>query len=405
MSQSDDTHQVMMEFKARPLTRRRRLPLLAAMLCLTAVFGYTGFAMDVPPPEAVPSQAAQRPVVTVVEVAAGSYRARLQGHGETVPHYNLDLRSEVGGRLLAVAPLLQSGTLVKRGTVLAEVDPLPYRQALAQAEQALAEARLSLMQEQQQVAQAKAEWQQSGLGLTPDSRLVLREPQLQVAVARVEQAEVAVEVARQQLDRCQIRAPFDALVVTRRVAPGQFLQAGESIATLYGTNSAEVRISLSPAQWPLLVGKSGKSDNRSVQLTSATGQQWQGTITRLGKHVDKSSRQRTVTIRIDNPLAQTPPLATGTFVRADWSGAMIEEVLDVPVSSLSPTGRIWYVDDGQHLANFEADILFQDNGRLFVRPPATELPGAVFKILTHPLPSYLSGQLVIPKSQGSEAGA
>ena len=197
----------------------------------------------------MPARAPQYPDVSVLSVMPADFQATVNGHGEAKASYQLKLLAEVSGRVRELSPKFNSGRQFNAGEVLLRIEDTPYREALASAQSSLADAELALLQEQRNSEQALAEWQRSGLDGEPASPLVLRKPQLKAAQAKVTQARQAERKAQYDLDKTVIRAPFDAVIVSRDVQPGSFLQGGAQVAELYNTDIIEVAVPLSESQW------------------------------------------------------------------------------------------------------------------------------------------------------------
>lgn len=165
------------------------LPLLAAAMTLAA--GCSDTRSEAPAAEA------PQPVrlVTVVTDDVSSPRRLV---GRIAPVRTLDLSFQVGGRIaeLPAAP----GTLVAQGGLIAALDGVDFELRLRQATAELA------------LAQKTAERARRMVETQGGSRAAL-----DIANTEVERAEVALELARQQLAYSRIHAPFDALI-TRRLA-------------------------------------------------------------------------------------------------------------------------------------------------------------------------------------------
>jgi len=378
----------------------RKLVAFLMVLSLPVTIVYTGFAIENRPPPPVENIRNPVPMVAVLAVQASTHQVHMQGHGEARPRHELTLKAELTGRITTMNPILESGQRLAPGTTLVIMDPTPYEQAVATAKYALASAKLALSLEEQEAKRARDEWQQAGLEKDQASPLLLRKPQLEAAEALVNQARAMLDKAEWDLANTRIRSPFDAMVVERLVAPGQYVQAGDAIATIYSLDRMDVRVSLPLHQWSLLPDTGQLTGKKDVILTSTTGQQWLGEITRIEQHIDSSSRQRSLVVSVYHPMQQPESLLAGTFLKAEFSGIAHEELLAVPASSLSGTGDIWYVNDTNRLSRFAAQIVFQQEGILFVRSPVeigAGNSGESLAILRSPLSSYVSGQQVIPR--------
>ena len=201
-----------------------------------------------PPPKVAP----QYPVVSVTAVAAISQRAEVTAYGEVKSRNQLAQTSQVSGQITYLSDKFLTGNTFKKGQLLAEIEPIVYQQALANAQANLADAELALAQEQLNSRQAEEEWQQSGLAGEQASDLVLRKPQLAAAKAKYAMSLKEVEKAQYDLAQTKLRAPFDALVVSKQVQVGSNVQTGTTLADLYDISLFEVALPLSAQQWQLL---------------------------------------------------------------------------------------------------------------------------------------------------------
>jgi RND family efflux transporter MFP subunit len=348
-------------------------------------------------PAPVQSTEPQYADVAVLEIKGAEHAAKISGYGEATPHFSMTLTSQVSGEVVSQAETFEAGCRVTKGTVLLQLEDSDYRSTVAEAESELASARLALLEEQRGAAQAVAEWKNSGLTGTPDSDLVLHEPQLKAAEAAVSMAVAALESAEKDLSRTRIIAPFDALVVKRMTAPGSYLQAGSEVATLYSTDVMEIAIPLTSRDWASLPETEIlTADRRPVQLTGVeSGGTWAGRILRAEQHLDTESRQRTLLVAVDSPLDQSPKLLAGTFVEAAITGRILGNVWQLPGSALSQRGEVWYVGDNNTLGSFSTEPLFSEGEYIYVEVPP-EFAATALRIVVHPLSSYLPGMIVNP---------
>jgi len=340
------------------------------------------------------------PEVGVWSVEADNYQASVTGYGEAQSKFQLTLVAEVSGKITQLSDQFASGFSVEKQALLAKVDATNYQQALATAKVNLAEAKLALLEEENQVAQAKLEWEQSGFEGTPDSALVLREPYLTAAQTKVEQAISQVQVAQQDLEKTQVRAPFDAIIVNRNVQLGSYVQQGAEIATLYSKDKLEIAIPLSANEWRLLPNlESLNTKPWLVTLSSQeNNQQWQARVERTTSHIDTSSRQRSIIVVVDNPLNQPQPLYPGTFVKAQIEGKTLTGLWKVPASAISQNNTLWLVDNKQVLTEVPAKVLFSANQFSYVQPPKGETSADV---VIRPLNTYLVGMRVTAIKEGA----
>lgn len=380
-----------------------RLPLKSLTINVTAILililasMYTAQAIKHQPQSDSPQVIPVQPTVSVVEVYEQLHNPQLLGHGEAKSHYSLNLSSEIIGRVISVTKLLQPGVQIKRGEVLAHIDRTNYLQAVALSEQTLAQAKLALLLEQREAELARHDRKTVEPNKQPTSTLALRLPQLTAAQAAIKQAQAALDQALRDLKNTKITAPFDAIVVTRHISPGEYLQTGDPIATLYSSDRIDIRISLPLQQWRLLPSANELTGQAIVKLTDNQGQEWQGYISSVEQHIDPNIRQKSLVVSVEAPLDQPFPLLAGTFLTALISSPINFNLAAIPASSLTSAGQVWYITNENTLSHFEAKIIFQQKGTLFIEIPNIRKDSDFLQVLTTPLPSYVVGQAVNAK--------
>jgi RND family efflux transporter MFP subunit len=373
-------------------SRSRIVTLVGSIVVLATVIILIVLSSN--PGEAQEQERASEPpprTVTVVTAEAETHAAEIVGLAEARPLWSSTLRAQVSGLLIEVSSKLQPGVRVPEGMPLMVVDPAPFEARLAEAEHVLDEAELELARAQNEADEARQSWNDSGLTGEPGSSLVLHGPQLEAAATRCEAARAARDWAARQLEHTVIRAPFDCVVLSRRVSRGELVQEGEPVAEVYSTDALEVELLLSQEQWLLLpdalVG-------RPAELVDpGSGQRWGASITRPGRSIDPATRMRSLYLLVDKPLDTDPPLLPGSFVQVHLQGREVAGLLELPESALTPRGQVWYVDDQSKLRSFEAAPALTATGIIYVPEP---FPMPAWRVVKHPLESYLSGQVVRP---------
>jgi RND family efflux transporter MFP subunit len=338
--------------------------------------------------------------VSVSPTRLGDYRPIITGFGEVKPVHEIGLTSEISGRVTQLSNAFRTGQIVLKGEVLAQIDPTNYEQALAQAQSSLEEAKLGLLEEERQSKQVLSEWKRSGVKGKPASELVLRKPQLAFAQAKLKSAEANVKKEKRDLDNTLIRAPFNSLIVTRDIQPGSVIQTGTKIATLYSTDKVEIRVPLSDTQWIQLMSGHNDIKNQSVTIASSTGEgKWKGVIDRVEKHLSNDTRQRAVILSVSKPFEQEIGLFPGSFVQAHIEGAVVNNLWELPASSISQKGDIWFVGSNGQLNSAKVKRFFDIEDSTYVYPKDGQ-GFATKQIITRPLSHFRKGMLVRIKDEG-----
>ena len=357
------------------------------------------FAWSEPPgPDEATASPERIRAVTVVQATAGAHAAEITGFAEVQPRWSSTLRAQVSGTLISVAKAFQPGAQVTAGQVLAVIDSTAWTANLAEAENRLGLAELALLREQQEADEARRSWRESGFSGEPDSRLVLREPQIEAVRSERDAARAARDWAVQQLSFTRIRAPFTGIVTVRHISRGESILEGEPVASIYATDAFELAMPVPETQWPNLPDP---VIGTTADLVASDGPgRWQATVVRQGAAIDPTTRMRTLYLSVNRPLAADPPLLPGTFVQAHLRGRPVAGLLELPEGVLTRTGHVWYVDGDDKLNRFEAASLFTREGHVYIAEPESQ---PAWRIVRYPLESYLVGQTVLPERVGATA--
>ncbi|GGN24633.1 MULTISPECIES: efflux RND transporter periplasmic adaptor subunit [Marinomonas] len=373
------------------------ITLLLASIAIAGVYFYVTHAMEAQknriqtPRPAAPEQAIELSTLTTT---TGSYAATITASGLVKPRYSLTMTSQVSGEVIRLSSQFESGQVIKKGHVLGQLQNSELNSSVASAKNTLAAAELAFKEEMRQGEQAKAEWQAAGFRGEPDSDLVLRAPQLAAAKSEVEAAKAALNNAQTKLAYTTVIAPFDALIIARNVSPGSYLSAGSEIGTLYSTDRAEIQLDLSNSDWLKLPNSSILLENWPVLIASIdSSETWQGKVLSINQHIDETTRMRSLTISLENPLQHTPPLIPGAFVEVSIQGKRLDNLWRLPNTALSQKSEIWYVDENSRLAAFETTPRFVDSKYVYIQVPDT-MRNKTYEVLAQPYNSYLKGTLV-----------
>ncbi len=175
-------------------------------------------------------QARNKPSFRQAAVTRGEIVSVVNSTGTVQPVLNVQVGAFVSGPIQKV--LVDFNAKVKKGQVLAEIDPLLFRAQRDQAKAALACARANLLQANAKLEQSKREWQRAQ-SLLPkkaiaDTDYDMTKANYESAVANVavcqatiEQNQAALELADTNLGYTEILSPVDGVIIDRKVDPGQ----------------------------------------------------------------------------------------------------------------------------------------------------------------------------------------
>jgi len=372
---------------------------IAAVIGFSSIFialAINGVLAEKQQQERPPKSAILYPEVSITETEAVIHQATVTAYGQVNPRNQLALTSQVSGQISYLSAKFLTGNIFEKGEVLAQINPIAYQQALASAQADLADAKLSLAEERLDSEQAAQEWQQSGLGDETASDLVLRKPQLVAAQAQYNYALKTVAKAQYDLKQTKITAPFNALVVSKDIQLGSNIQSGTAIADLVDTSVFEISLPLSAHQWKLLDSLQSKKTIAVTLIDEINNHQWQAYVERAEQHINDNSRQRALIAVIHQPLAQTTPLFSGTFVKAQIQGKVVDNVWQLPASALIDNNTVWQVDNEGLLHQFAVEVIFSENNVVYVKPKQAS---DSIRIVKRPLATYLAKMKVNAKEE------
>ncbi len=194
--------------------------LIAAGVVLVAG-GYAAWHFTRPAHNDAP---ATQPVpVSAVPATDATIPVYLRGIGTVTALNAVEIRPQVGGTLLEVP--IKEGQLVKKGDVLAVIDPRPYKAALDKAQ-------AQLTQDQAQLENAQLDLQRYSTLAKSDFASRQQVDTQRSTSARlqgvVDADKAAIEEAQINLSYCVIQAPMAGRVGLRRVDPGNLVQANST---------------------------------------------------------------------------------------------------------------------------------------------------------------------------------
>ena len=336
------------------------------------------------------------PLVDVMPLVAKDMKRLVEGTGRVIPARRLTMEPQVSGRVIDKHPALYAGGTLMAGETLFAIDPTDYRIVLAQAEAALAQAEAAVEIERGRQVIARQELDLL-MGDLPEAAvnqsLALRAPQLRQVMAEAEEARAAVDNAALDLERTVVTAPFDALVLSASVEPGQLVQSGETAAELAATDAYWINVQVPVPLLPMIaVGADGSEADVRLAATDAVSANngWTGQVIRRLGALSKDSRLATVVVEVRHPLETATanvPLLLDSFVRVSIAGAQLNGVYEVPVMALREGDQVWVADADDMLRYRTVTVTWRRTETVVVRGDFE--PGD--RLIVSRLPNVLPG--------------
>ena len=348
--------------------------------------------------------------VRVAEVNLESVDLVVGSQGKVQAAQTASLSAPVAGPVEWISSSMEAGGYVEGGQALLRLEAADF-------ETALERSRANLQQ-----AQAEAEFADTELArmrelaeqrLASDSQLQDAQRRANVNKARLIDAQASYDQAQLDLDRTEIRAPFNAVIQSRDVELGQYVNRAQSVALLYGADEVEVRVPLAIRQLGFLnvpLGQRGEISEEhapDVLLTGMYGGQkynWPGKLVRIEASIDPSSNTVQTIIRVSQPSTDEDqdenglrriPLPIGLYVEADIEGRTVENIISLPRSVIRNNNQVLIVDAENKMYYREVEIFRLEEQQVLISSGI--LPGE--RICISPIQAVVDGMAVQPVVQ------
>jgi len=222
--------------------------------------------------------------------------------GSVEPERRADLRAEVPTVVLAV--LKENGDPVKRGDLLVRLDQTSIRDSLQSAEAAMTAASQAYEQSQRQLERMQT-LQKTGVVSAQQVEDV--EIRRNTAQSDREAARSRVVTARQQLERTEVRAPFDGIISDRKVSAGDTAQVGKELLKVIDPSSLRFEGFVSADS----VGEVRTGQAVWFHIHGYEDKEFTGQITRVNPAANSTTRQVEVLVAFDD--AKQQPNVAGLY--------------------------------------------------------------------------------------------
>ncbi len=332
--QSDEATVIEADSAAR---KRRALFIGGAILVLALVLAYFMFGRADPAATGADKGKAQAPTVSVVVPGRQSVARAISATGTLAARREMPV-GVVGEGGLVTRVLVEPGSWVGAGQVLATVERSVQNQQAASLQAQIGVARANQRLAEQELARAQALVSRGFISRADVDRRTATRDQ---SAAQVKVAEAQYRESVNRNARLDIRAPAAGLVLTRAVEPGQVVGAASGVLFRVAQGGQmELRAQLSESDLAA-VGVGSRASVTPVGTTQAfSGQVWQ-----VSPVIDPQTRQGIVRVAINYDKAIRP----GGFAQAEIiTGSVDAPVLPESAVLSDAQGNYVYVVDGSN---------------------------------------------------------
>lgn len=428
----------------RPLTAMLSLVVCVLVLAAGVVGMLLLLSLREPPAQAEIAERALK--VEVAEVRPEDVPVVISGLGEVRAIDQVSIVPEVAGRIVETHPRLKAGEVIPAGETLFRIDPTDYEANLARAEASVNQMRASLesLRKQQSIdsemlttldrtytladteyARLRSLYETDEVGTLSgveraemgrnEARMVrdqlsraleLYPTRIAEAQAGLQSSEAQVVLARNSLERTNVKAPFTARIERESIEIGQVVAPGAPVVHLANDSALEISVALDSRdarQWLQFEGDTADEagawfDNTqpvpcTIRWTEdEDAHTWEGVLERV-EAFDPETRTLTVAVRVEGERAKSLderrlPLVAGMFCSVDIPGRVMQQVYRIPRWAVSFEGDI-YLAKGERLDIGKVEIVRQQGEEAFVRGDLQPGDRVITTRLVNPAPNSL----------------
>jgi len=210
------------------------------------------------------------------KIARGEIQQVVTATGGLEAVTSVDVSSQISGLIIEVA--VDYNTPVKKGQILAKLDPATYESRLNSAKAQLANTTASFSLVRLNTERSRTLRSQN---LVSQAELDQSEAQLAQSQAQMQIQQAAVDTAKVDLARCTIYSPIDGIVIDRLAEVGRTVSASTSAPTLFtiANDLSEMQISAAVAEAD--IGTVEDKQNVNFTVDAYPSRQFRGRISQI----------------------------------------------------------------------------------------------------------------------------
>jgi membrane fusion protein, multidrug efflux system len=322
--------------------KRRRIAWIAALCVAVAIagFGYWNWSDGSSSARAAKKSGPGAVPVSIATASRQDVPIYLTGLGTVQALFTVAIHTQVDGKLQSV--FFKEGQRVKKGDVLAKIDPRLYQAALDQAKARKAQDEAALVAAQKDLVRFQTLILRN---VETQQNVDLQQSKVDQTKASIDADAAAIETAQTNLDYTDIVAPSDGRMGVRLVDPGNIVHASDqaAIAILTQTQPTAVLFTL-PAQ--TLDDVRDAMTQGSVEVAAYDRDNVRQLSTGMLATIDNMIDQSTATYRLKAMFANADEkLWPGEFVNARLLLQVRKDVVVIPSVAVQrgPNGLFTWV--------------------------------------------------------------
>lgn len=356
--------------------RKWKLPLIIALVAAGVIFVLT--ATKPSPPKAETTEKAW--LVDAEALKFSAHHPTLTLLGTVSSPFEAELTAIIQADVLSVP--VREGDRVSQGQVLLSLDKQDVQSRVTQREADLQELEAQMLAEnnryqsdqkllkeeskllqvardafarqqrlkssnlvaQERLEQAESQVAQNALAVTARRQAIDDHPnRVRQLEAKISRAKALLADAQRDMKRSDIRAPFDGVVTSVLVAPGERVQVGQFLVGVYDLDQSEVRSQI-PDKYLSIIRKALNEGQKILANAVYQGMAVEFELARLAGQTNLGAGGVDAFFK---PVSSREPFILNTTVRLNTRLPALENTFTLPVSALYGTDRIYRVEEGR----------------------------------------------------------
>ncbi len=238
--------------------------------------------------------------------------------GTILANEEVDLKSEINGRVVSIN--FEGGSRIKRGQLLVKLDDSDLK------------AQLKKLKVEVEYAKQGSSRQAQLMEVSATTQEVY-----DAALNRLKIAQADIELVTVQIDKTEIRAPFNGVIGLRQVSEGSYLTPASIISQFQEIDPVKVEFKV-PEKY---AGRVTDGMKVNYKVTSSN-KEFSGIVYAVEPRIDANTRTVTVRAKTSNPKFELFP---GGFAEIDIVLEVLENALVVPSQAVIPelNGQVVYL--------------------------------------------------------------
>jgi membrane fusion protein (multidrug efflux system) len=269
--------------------------------------------------------------VEVRQVEKVTFYETISGIGTLRAKETVEIRAEIAG--IVEAFFFAEGEKVEKGDLLFEIDDEKLKRQLAERESALEAAKARVALAEKTFQRMETLWASRSIS---KDRFDRSKTDLDSALAEKKQIEASIALIRERLKDTRIRALLQGVVSERFVAPGDFVDKGDHLVTLFHTAAVEVEVSIPDIH----AGRARRGQPAQISVDAYPEREFDGEVTFISPEVNEQTRDFLVKITAENNEDLLKP---GAFATVTLTVGVRKDRPAVPEEALVATRKGYVV--------------------------------------------------------------